>query len=422
MAIDILRGMEPHSKISKMNDLLNTMECSASFMEHALNSYITVQQIEERNFELSKCTIKLGVFFEDAIGKLSRTLKEKHGIHVVTVVPDTFPSEIIGDVKQLRYILNNVTMHAARLTADHLRIEVIGGYCDFRGGRKFEISVCIVGNGKRITDIEKELFFSPYGMLFTGRIEKDCVEGLSLLISKEIIKLYGGLFTVFSRDEGTAYSFQIPFDIPSITQEPVKEKEKEISSQQDILQMMSGLTSAIQSSSDNTSNIDNDGDSRRLGHGIDTPVNSFRLGNGSLYFQPRSDGSRCNSMVFDLNEMADTTSVHSPGSLSTSAKDPMSSASHDSCADVEHEYGFYDMDIDTADSFDNDESTDLFSDNIASVHTGVKSNTSLSTLLISESGISKPPCRLEEKLKQLEETGTAVSNLKVLVVDGKLQF
>jgi CheY-like chemotaxis protein len=420
MAIDVLRGSISSQTDKNINDLLNTMECSSSFMEHALDSYITVQQIEEKNFELRADVIDLQLFFSNAVKKLARTLEDTHGIKLVADVPSSFPCRIFGDEKQLRYILNNVVMHAARLTKDQIKLEVIGGYRTSDDEQKFEISVSILGKGKRITDIEKELFFTPYGMLFTGRIEKGSVEGLSLLISKEIIKLYGGLMTVFSRDSGTAYSFQLPFDIASSETELREKKAHDI--------FESSQTSSPSSLSDSShaqwnllSNGNAFGSSSNSGVGIKSPLNSLRLANGSLYFQPRSNsGGSCDSFIFDLNEMADdSASRHSFSSLNSCAKESTgeqlsdSKASSSSSLDMLDDYGLFDVDIDTTGSS-------------AHQHTASTSppRTTLPTVPENEPPeIAKAEeakmNRFDQKPIQLDEQGDELSDLKVLVVDGK---
>lgn len=436
MAIDVLRSNI--TATNKINDeLLNTMECSSSFMEHALNSYITVEQIEDHEFKLNEDVINLETFFGDAVRKISKTLRDRHEINVLANVPSSFPSEIIGDEKQLNYILNNIVMHAARLTKDQIKIEVVGGYRGGNEGQMFEISVCIVGNGERIADFEKELFFSPYGMLFTGEIEKDNVEGLSLLISKEIIKLYGGLMTVFSTVEGTAYSFQIPFNIPLTEEEKARKKEEKKSSNLNFLGIFSGILALLPSKSDvsgsaaNSKSSSSECKNSSSGRGLESPLNSLRLANGSLYYQPRSNMSSCDSLVLDLNTLADENSFCQSragmNSAATQSSAQLSGASvadsFDNSFDHEDDYGLYDV-----------EDLEAIEYSLSPEHQATSTPPPLPRDFPPPPAASSSPCkqsnekdlkkvesRFDEKVRQLEQNGEQASKLNVLVVDGEIK-
>lgn len=467
MAIDVLRGIVSDSD-KNIDELLNTMECSSSFMEHALNSYITVQEIEEKTFRLSEDVINLEEFFDEAIRKLSATLSKKHGVNVVANVLSTFPNQILGDEKQLKYILNNVVMHAARLTKDQIKIEIMGGYRTGGYERNFEISVCVIGNGERIADFEKELFFSPYGMLFTGKIEKDDVEGLSLLISKEIIKLCGGLMTVFSREEGTAYSFQIPFKVTASHKEALSQQE----SVPDARSVLSGASAMMpvnkakamfseeekftkdpQESATSSQTARGYFSGRNRNTNIETPLNSLRLYDGSMYYQPKSSMNSSDSLVFDLNEMAEAPRTPLSSSNITSieedlAKKPLPSALHhdpssastaplNTCAESASDadlrddsgYGHYDHDGEGVEAVEGKEET-LYTPEASSPRPARQSEPlqapgfplSPSTKMKEGStSEKKKSCtnRFEEKVRQLEEQGEKFSDLNVLVVDGE---
>jgi hypothetical protein len=450
MAIDVLRGSVPDSD-KKTSELINTMECSSSFMEHALNSYITVQQIEENNFELKENVIDLETFFSDAIRKLSTTLRDKHNVKLVTNVPSSFPSQIIGDEKQLKYILNNVVMHAARLTKDEIKIEVMGGFRkEGSGEKKFEISVCIVGNGERIADFEKELFFSPYGMLFTGKIDKDNVEGLSLLISKEIIKLYGGLMTVFSRDEGTVYSFQIPFETPLTQEQELKKKETE--SKANLLKLLSDesgvsamfprkeeapAAAAAAAAAEHTSQESTPGGSKSTSnlfgrHGIETPLNALRLSDGTMYFQPRLNKSSCDSLVFNLNELDKTPKKATVSSESDFRKSSgagekdTSGSSLDADVGSGDDYGLYcfEGDGEGEGEKEGEGAVEGSSDHYPPPAPPQPPSPPLPPAPredkeTDKQPMDKPENRVDEKLKQMDQHGENFSDLNVLVVDGE---
>ena len=437
MAIDVLRSDFTANK--NIDELLDTMESSSSFMEHALNSYITVQQIEEHHFKLNEDVIDLQSFFGDAVRKLSKTLNHTYGIDMVADVPTSFPSQIIGDEKQLNYILNNIVMHAARLSKDQIKIDVVGGYRGGDEGQEFEISVCVIGNGARIADFEKELFFSPYGMLFTGEIEKNSMEGMSLLISKEIIKLYGGLMTVFSNDGGTVYSFQIPFKIP-LTEEQVRKKKAKKESKLYFLSSWPGSAAVLPDKSkvplSRVSSSSGECASTSSGGGMETPLNALHMANGSLYFQPRSNMGSCDSLVLDLNMLADESSSNqSRASLSSTAKQSSGQISNASgvCSsdtpysfDHEDDYGLYDMDDLEAVEYPPPPDHQTIP---APCHVSSMSPPPLPAMPSSspckqsnEKNEEKPKSRFDEKLRQLEQDGEKVSNLNVMVVDGEMSY
>ena len=322
MAIDVLR-----SKLSSDDkyavDLIDIMDCSSCFMEHALNSYITIQQIEENNFKLQENVINLEYFFHDAMDRISRELREKRRIDVIADVQESFPSEIVADEKQLFYILNNIVMHAARFTSDLIVIEVTGNQRQRRDKQEVEISVCVVGNGERIKDFEKELFYSPFGAFFTGEIEKHGLEGLSLLISKEIIKLYGGLLSVFSKDDGTVHSFQIPFAVPS---------------------------TAEHADGAQISKNGREEPPRFTRNRMESSLKSAKLCDGSLYYLPRSKSGSSDSIVLDLDEMCAETehALHSSLNAKTAKNQRYRSGKVVDNSDIKVQEGFghFVLDID----------------------------------------------------------------------------
>lgn len=184
-------------------ELLKTMENSATTMLTLVNDLLDVAKIEAGKFQIVKTKNSLAqtiadrvTFFQQLAGPKSIVLSQN--------VPN---SDLLAefDRDRIAQVLNNLLSNAIKFTPLGGKIAVSANKTDLSAP---EISVSVSDTGQGIAPEKLSDLFSKFHQLHADATSGT---GLGLVIAKGIVESHGGKMSVISKlGEGSTFSFTIP--------------------------------------------------------------------------------------------------------------------------------------------------------------------------------------------------------------------
>mmetsp|Transcript_21743 Transcript_21743/g.31644 ORF Transcript_21743/g.31644 Transcript_21743/m.31644 type:complete len:864 (+) Transcript_21743:98-2689(+) len=199
-------------------EALGTMVVATDYLEEALNSYLTMQQIEEGTLEMNLQEVNMREVWADVVDILSCKLQPK-GISVDLASNSVFPVQVLADRRQITYaikcLLNCAISRSSygnvlSVSFSSLRGTPRNNVVNRTSQDKYTVEISFQDSGSTLSEKEVEHFFDPYGALFTGDMLGESGSGLSPAIAYEIIALHNGIVELsVPSSGGLAYSIKL---------------------------------------------------------------------------------------------------------------------------------------------------------------------------------------------------------------------
>ena len=134
----------------------------------------------------------------------------KHRIQLSTNIGE-LPEIITADERGFKQILYNLLFNAVKFTPDGGEVHLEATLKSRPTGKKFiEVSVTDTGIGIRSEDLER--IFEPFEQVDSSLDKRYQGTGLGLSLTKNLVKLHGGIIAAWSAGDGkgSIFTFTIP--------------------------------------------------------------------------------------------------------------------------------------------------------------------------------------------------------------------
>lgn len=221
IAQTVLEGWDrPHGKNGKENlALLVTVGKRMSFL---LNDLLDLTRLQENGIRLHTRPLLIQSF-APGVTDMVRFMLEGKSIRLITAIPDTFPP-VVADENRLTQILFNLLHNAVKYTNEGsitLQASIEHGAA----------KISIIDTGIGIDEETRQRIFLPYEQGNADITRTSGGIGLGLSITKQLVKLHGGLLEVQSASgQGSQFSFTLPLADGAVPEcaEPKKSTYQEI--------------------------------------------------------------------------------------------------------------------------------------------------------------------------------------------------
>ena len=207
---------------AKQEKYLKAIQRSSENLLVIINDILDLSKLEAGKMELETIPFQLEAQLEQVYDTLRFKAEEK-GLHFNYKIEDGVPGALKGDPSRLIQILINLCGNAIKFT-DKGRVDIIVTNED-QASNTLRFTVKDTGIG--IPADKVELLFNAFQQVDASTSRKYGGTGLGLSISKTLVELQGGSMQVTSKDgEGSAFSFTIPYTIPTAAEMESVVKEK----------------------------------------------------------------------------------------------------------------------------------------------------------------------------------------------------
>jgi PAS domain S-box-containing protein len=181
---------------------IERIKSSVRNLTDILDSFLSLEKLEQGKVEAHSASFDLYDFVEDAIGEIEDMLKKKNQRVNFTYDGE---HEVVQDKKILRNILLNLLSNAAKYSAEEKEISVNAKVC----AEKITIAIADHGIG-----IPKEAQKDLFGKFFRANNALNIQgTGLGLNIVKRYVELLNGTISFTSvENEGTTFIIEFPFN------------------------------------------------------------------------------------------------------------------------------------------------------------------------------------------------------------------
>eukprot|EP00602_Paraphysomonas_sp_CaronLab_P004766 CAMPEP_0185022188 /NCGR_PEP_ID=MMETSP1103-20130426/4919_1 /TAXON_ID=36769 /ORGANISM="Paraphysomonas bandaiensis, Strain Caron Lab Isolate" /LENGTH=619 /DNA_ID=CAMNT_0027554155 /DNA_START=516 /DNA_END=2371 /DNA_ORIENTATION=+ len=188
-------------------EAFETMVVATTYLEKALNDYLTMQQIEEGSLLLNHHEVVMRDVWTDVVGQLSSIIAARN-VELKLSPLAVFPEIVLADRCYLTRALVNLLNSAITCSkaGSKISIHVSSKVGSCKGGPSSEettgIFITFSTEHPCKTLDELRCCFEPYSTLLIGDIFGDCFSGLSPVIAKEIIALHNGTVDLSASSNG----------------------------------------------------------------------------------------------------------------------------------------------------------------------------------------------------------------------------
>ena len=198
----------------KQTDYLNKISMAANSLLGIINDILDFSKIEANQMEVDSIEFNIDDVLNNLTSMLSIKAEEK-GIELLLQVISNVPSRLIGDPLRLGQVLLNLIGNAFKFTEKgevFVTVELVEQSND-----RAVIRFSIEDSGIGISEEQLGRLFQPFGQADGSITRKFGGSGLGLVISKKMIELMGGTLQYESViDEGSTFSFTIPFAFQAV--------------------------------------------------------------------------------------------------------------------------------------------------------------------------------------------------------------
>lgn len=199
-------------------DLVKKIRNSGVSLLGIINEILDYSKIESGKLELEKTPFSLS----DVLSRLSTVMSfnstEKMIDLIMTVSPEVYHYQIVGDSLRLEQVLTNLVSNALKFTKTgyvNLKVSILELKPEF-----MNLRFTVKDTGIGISADVLERIFSPFSQADTSTTRSYGGTGLGLTISQKLVNLMGGAIKVESElGKGSTFFFDVQFDCVSQTQE-----------------------------------------------------------------------------------------------------------------------------------------------------------------------------------------------------------
>lgn len=222
-------GIQILSNNHNMNDddreTISLMKEAVNFMGETLNDVMALQTVEEGTLELLHKPFSIKDLFqniEDSFNDIANDLE----IQLKTIIDNNVPRVVIGDKYRLRHVLANIVSNAIKYSFANNNVIIRASARNVssldlslesiqKNGKFMMIIFSVEDHGRGISKEDQEDdIFQPYRALKHGELKEGRGTGLGLSICKEIVHMHGGEISYRSElGKGTTFFVHIPLEI-----------------------------------------------------------------------------------------------------------------------------------------------------------------------------------------------------------------
>ena len=196
----------------------DSLRYSADHLLDIVNDILDISRINEQQLQLDPSTFDIRLLVSETFQAL-KVLADDKKLDYRMQFSDDFPQFIHADKKRLAQILYNLVQNAIKFTKK--------GFVHLYGSiEKNQIQIEVTDSGIGISEAFMNRLYEGFAQ--EGRIVPGTYQGtgLGLSISAKLIQLMGGTITCYSKlDEGTQFTFLIPYTVPEVELTPAKTEE-----------------------------------------------------------------------------------------------------------------------------------------------------------------------------------------------------
>lgn len=191
---------------------LNAIKKSADNLLVIINDILDLSKIEAQKMTFESTIFSASEMVETTY-ELFRAKANERGITITKDIDDCIPAYVKGDPTRLSQIINNLVNNAIKFT--HKGGVQIGVKLVDSNERCSMISFSVKDSGIGIPQNKLSTIFDMFTQAGDDITRKYGGTGLGLSIAKKLVDLQGGIIKVDSiMDEGTTFTFSMPFDHP----------------------------------------------------------------------------------------------------------------------------------------------------------------------------------------------------------------
>jgi PAS domain S-box-containing protein len=212
---------------SEQHEFAFTIWKSANSLLAIINDILDFSKIETGKLSLDNIGFDLYKTVEEAVGLLAVDAEEKGLTLALRIAPNT-PRWITGDPVRLRQIMNNLLSNAVKFTHQgHIIAEI---KCNNETSSGAELQFSVQDSGIGIAKEKLPSLFDKFTQADVSTTRRFGGTGLGLSISKQLVEMMGGTISVSSTvEEGSVFSFRIPFSLDKTTQKDRPELKLDLS-------------------------------------------------------------------------------------------------------------------------------------------------------------------------------------------------
>ncbi len=222
LRLSLLNSLEPEQRRR-----LAVAKESAEALLDLLNDLLDLSKIEAGKFALQSKDFSLRRFLNTAV-QIFRPMAQEKGISLNLEIVREIPARVFGDPQRLRQIMNNLLSNAIKFTDNgEVNIEVArnepSDATNSAEHNALEIQFRVRDTGSGINSACFDRIFESYEQ--SGyRFEQQQGTGLGLAICKRLItEMSGRIWVESSTEQGSVFTFVLPFESDGLPEEPVQE-------------------------------------------------------------------------------------------------------------------------------------------------------------------------------------------------------
>lgn len=216
--------LEEHPKKSQMH-YLESLKFSGSYLTKFINDILEINKIDSNKSKIENINFNLKLLLENIQSSL-KELADVNNNNFIFKTDSDIPNFMIGDPTKLSQILINLINNSLKFThnGDVVVTSKLNSLVEKRAIILFEVK----DNGIGIPENQLESIFDSFSQGSIDINRKYGGTGLGLTIVKKIVELLSGTLSLESKvNEGTTFSFELPFKVAKKPRE-TKSKNTEI--------------------------------------------------------------------------------------------------------------------------------------------------------------------------------------------------
>ena len=203
---------------------VNLINTSNKSLLNIINDILDLSKIEANQIDLENQAFELFPAIKDIIALAAPKAALKN-LNLKYYFDPSLPKIVLGDINRLRQVLHNLINNALKFT-EKGTINIIVSSKRI-SAKKVRIEFLIKDTGIGISQEELNKLFTPFTQANKMIAKKYGGTGLGLSISKKLVELMGGKMEVHSQlDQGSTFSFTLPFRISQIDSPSLKKQQK----------------------------------------------------------------------------------------------------------------------------------------------------------------------------------------------------
>lgn len=201
------------NKDSELSDHLKMLHFSSQQLTTLINDILDFSKIEAGGIKLEKAVFNLNDFLSHIV-EIHRYKAEEKNLDLQLRLDSKAPLYLIGDSLRLSQVINNLLSNAIKFTNEgFVRLSIkyqstVNNQC--------QILFQVEDTGIGISEENQQLIFDKFSQAEIDTSRRYGGTGLGLAISKQLVELHGSRLELKSKKhEGSIFSFQMKFDVPS---------------------------------------------------------------------------------------------------------------------------------------------------------------------------------------------------------------